>query len=60
MSENKVFVSVPADRVKTEEEIEDEMIRRASVPSLGTLFDRGKKSGLIKPVNGYGGPPPAQ
>lgn len=57
MSE-RVFVSVPTDTMS--EEDEDEMIRRASVPSLGTLFDRGKKSGLIKPVNGYGGPPPAQ
>lgn len=33
----------------------DEMIRRASAPSLAELFQRGKDAGLIKPAKEYGG-----
>lgn len=58
MAEKPRVVSVPTDTMSEEAE-EDELVRRASIPSLATLYDRGKKSGLIKPVNGYGGQPPA-
>lgn len=33
----------------------DDMVRRASVPNLASLFKRGKESGLIKPSSEYGG-----
>lgn len=33
----------------------DTMIQRASVPSLATLFKRGKDAGLLKPTQGYAG-----
>ena len=31
----------------------DQMIERASVPNLATLFERGKKAGLLKGVQPY-------
>lgn len=31
----------------------DKMIERASVPNLATLFERGKKAGLLKGVQPY-------
>lgn len=36
----------------------DEMISRASVPTLAQLFKQGKKKGLIKPTNSYAVPQP--
>lgn len=33
----------------------DSMVQAASVPSLATLFQRGKDAGLLKPTTGYGG-----
>lgn len=32
----------------------DQMIQRASVPNLATLFQRGKDAGLLKPTTNYG------
>jgi hypothetical protein len=32
----------------------DQMVARASVPNLASLFQRGKEAGLIKPTTGYG------
>lgn len=32
----------------------EHMIQRASIPNLGSLFRKGKKSGLIKPGMAYG------
>lgn len=38
-------------------EIMDDMIAKASVPSLATLFRKAKDSGAIGPISGYGGAP---
>lgn len=35
----------------------DDMIEKAAVPSLATLFRKAKDSGAIKPISGYGGQP---
>lgn len=32
----------------------DQMVQRASVPSLASLFKQGKEQGLIKPTSNYG------
>ena len=49
-------VSVPTDTVSEDDELEAlvEQDRKASAPSLATLFQRGKDSGLIKPGKEYG------
>lgn len=41
------FVSDPDARL-------DDMIEKAAVPSLATLFRKAKDSGAIKPATGYG------
>lgn len=41
----------------TEEQL-DEMVSRASTPTLAQLFKQGKKKGLIKPTNTYAVPQP--
>ena len=35
----------------------DDMIQKAAVPSLSSLFRKAKTSGAIKPISGYGGTP---
>lgn len=35
----------------------DDMMQKAAVPSLATLFRKAKDSGAIKPLTGYGGTP---
>jgi hypothetical protein len=35
----------------------DDMIEKAAVPTLATLFRKAKASGAIKPITGYGGTP---
>lgn len=35
----------------------DDMVEKAAVPSLATLFRKAKDSGAIKPVSGYGNTP---
>lgn len=35
----------------------DDMVEKAAVPSLATLFRKAKASGAIKPVSGYGNTP---
>jgi len=35
----------------------DDMVEKAAVPSLATLFRKAKDSGAIKPLTGYGGQP---
>lgn len=42
-------MSVPAASID-----EDEMVERASVPNLASLFKAGKKKGLLKPTTVYG------
>lgn len=39
---------------QTDDEIEEELVEKASRPSLATLFQLGKDKGLIKPTNSYG------
>lgn len=40
----------------TEDQL-DEMVARASIPTLSQLFKKGKANGLIKPSDTYSGPP---
>ena len=35
----------------------DEMIEKAAVPNLASLFRKAKATGAIKPITGYGGTP---
>lgn len=35
----------------------DDMIEKAAVPTLASLFRKAKADGAIKPVSGYGGQP---
>jgi hypothetical protein len=35
----------------------DELVQKAAVPSLSSLFRKAKTSGAIKPISGYGGTP---
>jgi uncharacterized OB-fold protein len=35
----------------------DDMVERAAVPTLATLFRKAKATGAIKPITGYGGTP---
>jgi hypothetical protein len=39
---------------KVDEADMDQMVQRASVPNLASLFKRGKEAGLIKPGTEYG------
>lgn len=39
---------------KMDETSMDQMVQAASIPSLGTLFKRGKERGLLKPQQEYG------
>lgn len=39
---------------KMDEASMDQMVQAASIPSLGTLFQRGKEKGLLKPQQEYG------
>lgn len=34
----------------------DDMVEKAAIPSLATLFRKAKDQGAIKPVVAYGGP----
>lgn len=62
------IVSDPAERIRgirdqqarqpmIEDEL-DEMVAKASRPTLATLFKRGLDQGLIKPTNSYAVPQP--
>ena len=35
----------------------DDMVEKAAVPNLASLFRKAKDSGAIKPVSGYGNAP---
>ena len=37
-----------------DEDTMDQLVQRASVPNLASLFKRGKEAGLIKPNTHYG------
>lgn len=45
----------PDCRTMSEDEKIDQLVSRASVPNLASLFRAGKKAGLIKPVQDYAG-----
>ena len=47
-------VSVPTTKVSITEEQLDQLVQRASVPNLASLFQAGKDAGLIQPVTVYG------
>ena len=52
-------LSVVESRVSTEpltEDEEDELVARASMPTLSSLFNKAKKRGLIRPTNSYEAP----
>lgn len=42
-------------KVSVADDTLDQLVERASVPSLADLFGKAKKSGLIQPVLPYGG-----
>lgn len=50
MSES--FISMPAV-LSVDDDTLDEMVKRASTPSLAALYEAGKKSGHIAPVYDY-------
>lgn len=41
--------------VSVSDDTMDQLVQRASVPSLASLFQKGKAAGLLKPVQGYAG-----
>lgn len=45
---------VPQDGTKMDEQDLDDLVQRASTPSLASLFKRGKEKGLLKPQQEYG------
>ena len=47
-------MSVPTATVDPAEDALDQLVERASVPNLASLFQAGKEAGLIKPVTAYG------
>ncbi len=49
-------LSEPTSKVNDDDAEFDRIIAAASQPSLSTLFERGKKKGLLKPITqGSGG-----
>lgn len=53
MTDQKVS-EVPASVNLNDEEQLDELVRKASTPSLATLFQSAKDRGLLKPGKEYG------
>ena len=54
MTERTTASGGKVSEVGTNMEVSDEMMERASVPNLASLFQRGKEAGLIKPGKEYG------
>ena len=51
----KVSEATTSVETDSTEDEEDEMVRRASTPTLASLFKKGKERGLLTGGHSYGG-----
>ena len=52
-TKNPSEVSDPGTTMEADADL-DQLVQKASTPSLATLFQRGKDAGLLKPGKEYG------